>query len=242
MQDWYREQRAPDDLRDQLACTWQASVGGPPHTLVPDGCLDLLWIEGGALRLCGPETSAWTFSLPPDTSAVGIRFHPGVAPSVLGLDASELLNTRICIEDLWGDRAARHLRDRLEAAPDDVARVDVLADLARERLVDEPRVDEVARAVVEELAGQRTPVRELAGVVGLSERQLHRRCTAAFGYGPSVLARILRLQRFLALARQTTAGGLAELAATAGYADQPHLTREVRAIADTTPAALRDAA
>jgi AraC-like DNA-binding protein len=242
MRDWYREQRAPDDLHEQLACTWQASVGGRPHTLVPDGCLDLLWIEGGALRLCGPDTNAWTFSLPPETSAVGIRFRPGVAPSVLGLDASELLNSRVGIEDLWSDRAARHLRDEMEAAPDDPARLAVLADLARQRLADDPPVDEVARAVVGELGEHRTPVRDLAGAVGLSERQLHRRCTAAFGYGPSILARILRLQRFLTLARQTTAAGLAELATTAGYADQPHLAREVRTIADTTPALLRDAA
>jgi AraC-like DNA-binding protein len=59
-------------------------------------------------------------------------------------------------------------------------------------------------------------VRELARATGLSERQLYRRCLAAFGYGPAVLARILRLQRALQLA----------------------LAHEVRAIMGTTPTRL----
>jgi AraC-like DNA-binding protein len=39
---------------------------------------------------------------------------------------------------------------------------------------------------------------------------------------------VLRFDRALALARAGTP--LAEVAATAGYADQPHLAREVRAL------------
>lgn len=75
--------------------------------------------------------------------------------------------------------------------------------------------------------------------IGLSERQLHRRCMAAFGYGPAVLARILRLQRALQLARSRQGPlRLAELAAAAGYFDQQHLAHEVRAIMGTTPTAL----
>ena len=71
-------------------------------------------------------------------------------------------------------------------------------------------------------------VREIAERLGLSERQLHRRSLAAFGYGPKTLARIRRLQR--ALAVPAPVGGAA-VAAAAGYADQAHLTREVRALA-----------
>ncbi|MGH3680741.1 MAG: AraC family transcriptional regulator, partial [Natronosporangium sp.] len=49
---------------------------------------------------------------------------------------------------------------------------------------------------------------------------------AAFGYGPKLLARILRFRHATGLA----AAGLrfAEVAAVAGYADQAHLAREVR--------------
>lgn len=58
---------------------------------------------------------------------------------------------------------------------------------------------------------------------------MHRRSLTAFGYGPKTLARVLRLQRALALARS----GLpfAETATRSGFADQAHLARDVRELA-----------
>jgi hypothetical protein len=53
------------------------------------------------------------------------------------------------------------------------------------------------------------------------------------------LLRITRIQRFLQLARdESRPPRLAGLGIDAGYADQPHLTREVRSIMGTTPAQL----
>src|SRR6516165_826156 len=62
----------------------------------------------------------------------------------------------------------------------------------------------------------------------------------AVGYGPRLLHRVLRFQRFLAECRTPTAR-LAELAFRAGYADQAHLSREARVLAGRTPAELRAA-
>ena len=91
-----------------------------------------------------------------------------------------------------------------------------------------PSPDASMRRVVELLDGG-LRVSDVADAVGLGERQLHRRSLIAFGYGPKVLARILRMQRALALARHGTQ--FARTAAEAGYADQAHLAREVRALA-----------
>lgn len=239
---WYLEREAPSDLGDELACVWRAEVGGT-RTLIPDGCLDLLWIDDGSLWLCGPETQAWTFRLPAGTEAVGVRFRPAVAPAVLGIDASELRDARVRLEQLDGDAPARRLSEQVGEEPSAAGRVAVLEAHVRGLRVDAQPVDPVAAGIAERLAsppGEGRPlVRALADDAGLSPRQLHRRCTSAFGYGPVVLARILRLQRFLAeVRRQGTAGGLATLAVSAGYADQPHLTREVKAITGATPGEL----
>jgi transcriptional regulator GlxA family with amidase domain len=82
------------------------------------------------------------------------------------------------------------------------------------------------------------PVAALAGDLGVSERQLHRRCSAAVGYGPKTLERVLRFRRFLALASREPGAGLAWLAASAGYADQAHLTRECGRLGGAPPARL----
>ena len=75
----------------------------------------------------------------------------------------------------------------------------------------------------------------LADRAGLSARQLRRRFDRAVGYGPAFLARVARLQRFAKAAVRSPELGLAELAAVAGYADQPHLAKDTRAITDRTP-------
>jgi transcriptional regulator GlxA family with amidase domain len=78
------------------------------------------------------------------------------------------------------------------------------------------------------------PVHDVARDLGMSDRQLRRRFHAAAGYGPKTLARILRFRRFVA-AVDAGRSDLAGLAFDAGYADQPHLTRETRRLAALSP-------
>ena len=71
------------------------------------------------------------------------------------------------------------------------------------------------------------------------ERHLRRLVLTHAGLEPRTFQRVARFQRFLALAERTGGdGSLAGLAARAGYADQAHLSREVRALSGLTPTAL----
>jgi AraC-like DNA-binding protein len=229
----YEERPPPADLAGVLRCSW-TRVTGAPGVVLPDGCLDLLWV-GGQLVVAGPDAGPAVSALPAGTEIAAVRFRPGAA-AVLGVPAVRLRDQRVPLGELWSGAGA--LADRVGGAPP-AARVAVLADAVRRRLADAPAPDPVALEVVRALGrpGRRS-VPRLAARAGLSERQLHRRCLAAFGYGAATLDRVLRLQRFLALGRARPAAGLAELAATAGYADQAHLGHDVRALAGTTPTGL----
>lgn len=79
---------------------------------------------------------------------------------------------------------------------------------------------------------------DLADEVGYSDRQLRRRIQAEVGYGPKLLARILRLQRTLSLARADRSLSLADAALVGGYVDQAHLGHETAALAGTTASIL----
>jgi AraC-like DNA-binding protein len=218
---------------------WRGDLGAMRVPL-PDECLDLVWVDDGSIWLSGPETRSWQRGYPLGTAAVGVRFKPGFGPAVLGLAASEVRDTRIRMDELWGDRKARDLAERVAHQLDDRGRALELERAARRLVANARPVDEVALEVAACLSRARpASVRDLRRVVGLSERQVHRRCTSAFGYGPAMLVRILRLQRVLELARaHQQLPGLADLAATAGYFDQQHLGHDVRAIVGTTPSAL----
>jgi len=77
-------------------------------------------------------------------------------------------------------------------------------------------------------------VHRVARAVGLSERSLHRDLVRWSGLAPKQLARILRMQRCLAALRAGRMP-LALLALRLGYADQAHMTRELKALAGVTP-------
>ncbi|MFC3998193.1 helix-turn-helix domain-containing protein [Nocardiopsis sediminis] len=235
---WYSPSPVAPDLAPDLVTGWTARIEGT-HRLVPDGCVDVLWIDNGRVVVCGPETAAWSFRLPRGTEAVGVRFRPGRAGAVLGFDTAGVRDRRIPLEDALGGRAQRLLSERLgDAAPE--ARAGILEEHVRGWLAGAPRQDDATMAVARALSRDpATTVAGLAAATGLSERQLHRRCTAAFGYGPATLRRILRLQRFLRIARHPAAPvDLARLAAAAGYTDQSHLSRDCRTIAGSSPSEL----
>ncbi|MFD5844051.1 helix-turn-helix domain-containing protein [Streptomyces chartreusis] len=191
--------------------------------VLPDGCMDLLWHDGRLLG-AGPDTRAHV-SEGGASSWAGVRFFPGTGPGLLGVAAHELRDRRVELADLWPAVEVRRLCDRVEAAADPVTALEDVA-LARAAAVDEP--DPVLRRVVTALDAGR-PVAATADELGLGARKLHRRCLSAFGYGPKTLARIMRLQRALALARGGTA--FADTAVRAGYADQAHLARDVKELA-----------
>jgi AraC-like DNA-binding protein len=184
----------------------------------------------------GPETKALGIAYPAGSTFVGLRFRPGVGAAVLGVPATELVNRRVPLSALWGN-SANELAEQLDDARslgDVRARIETAIGV---RLL-AAATDPLAEAVAARVGVTAQPVRSLAAELGVSERQLRRRCHYAFGYGPKTLERIARFQRFRTLASREKGLGLAQLALRAGYADQPHLTRECRRLADYTPCTL----
>ena len=207
----------------------------------------MLWISNGAIWVCGPETTAWDFELAAGTSAVGVRFLPGVGPALLGISATLLADARTPLREVVGITAENELRTEIEHAVDLDGRRRALEQyvqaLVARRAAPCQRELEFAESVLNVLASTpRANAAHLAGQLEMTVRQLHRRCLATFGYGPSTLARLLRLQRFLALVEQNgrTSQRLARLAIEAGYSDQPHLARDCRAITGLAPTMLLD--
>ena len=128
--------------------------------------------------------------LPVGVPVFGVRFRLGVAGAALGLPAGEFPDAD------GADRRRSGARRSTSGWPP--AACGALLQVVRERLAGAP-VDRLARAAA--LAMARPGARVDGARAGLSERQLRRRFVDAVGYGPKTLARVLRFQRFLALAR-----------------------------------------
>jgi AraC-like DNA-binding protein len=231
--DSFTERRSP---RPQVGCVWVQEVSPRSeafvHRRAPTGSVELRCALGETPRVLGPQTGTLEEPLAPGTVLVGVRLRPEAAAAVLGLPASELLDQHVELEAL-----RRGSGERLGEALADAATPGAAA-AALERTVagePDPVVAETTRRL---LAGQ--DVRTIARALYISERQLRRRCETAAGMTPKTLHRVLRFQRFLALAwhSERPTAELARLAAEAGYADQAHLTRETARLSGRSPRVL----
>jgi AraC-like DNA-binding protein len=229
----YREFAAPAAFRREIHCLWVSVTppGGAPTMVLPDACTDLIWESGAGAFVAGPDTGPVWDSRPPGTVLVGARFRPGAGGAALGVPLSELLDRRVDAADL--PAVPRRLPGSLPPAEAMRRVTRIAAELVTERPPDHLVLDAVRRL------GRPGARADLVGArLGISERQLRRRCQAAVGYGPQTLHRVLRFRRFLDRVDAHGPVDLAATAAEAGYADQAHLTRESVRLAGLPPAAL----
>ncbi|HLL21508.1 MAG TPA: AraC family transcriptional regulator [Kofleriaceae bacterium] len=218
--DDYREWAPAPDLRDHVACTWQSIVAADTRVpVIPDGCVDVIVVDDEPPHIAGPATRTVWIEVAAGARITGVRFRPGAAAEVLRTSLVALCDEHVELAAVC-------------AAPDDVTPTG-LVQWTRRRLARRGPRPVLSRAA-EVLANADTidvVVREL----GWSVRQLRRLFIEAYGYGPKLAHRILRLQHAIRLAHEGTC--LAMVAALAGYADQAHLTREMRALTDLAPRA-----
>jgi AraC-like DNA-binding protein len=238
----YTEWPAPTALRDAVACLWAqvtSSRADRVGLVLPDGCTDLVWEQGRGAFIAGPDTGPVPTTMTAGTVVLGIRFRPSAGGPALGLPLSELCDQRVDLADLR-PADARRLPATLDP---DTAAVRVL-DVTAALVADGPP-DPVVAWAARLLRDPQARAEDVAADVGLSMRQLRRRCHAAVGYGPKTLQRVLRFRRFVSRIDAAANGpdgpgvlDLAAVAAEAGYADQAHLTRECARLSGLTPATL----
>jgi AraC-like DNA-binding protein len=201
-----------------VACLWQQRVTSDfEHRVIPDGCADVI-VGFGDPQAIGLADGPVVHQLRAGSACWGLRLRPEAVATFFGVPAAELRNLDVPLDDIVGTRRARRLTDTVLYGAPDAA------------LASPP--PPLAQAAVRLLA--RSPADEAAEALGLSSRQLRRVMLGHTGLGPKTYQRVVRLRRFLADDRP-----LADAAVAAGYADQPHLTREVTRLCGLAPAALR---
>ncbi len=232
-------------LAGSVRTVWVQTAGDVPYVQrhLPTGGVELHWPLGGRPHLLGPLTGPLVELIPAGTVVVGVRFHPS-AGLLAATWVEDVVDQRVAVDDLgyrWVERLGEAMR--LARTPGEalhlLQRFLVRNLFAVQR---DPVVDEVVRRL---MPWRPVEIATVADEVGLSTSQLRRRCLQALGIGPKALQRTLRFQGFLALAQagatatgRRDADGMAGLAVDVGYADQAHLSREVRRLTGLTPTAL----
>ena len=236
-----RERRTAPALARHVTCVWVQTVPlhstAFTHRKAANGSVQLVCAVGSKPRIVGPQTGPIDETLVPGTTIVGIRLRPEAAACVLGLPASTLVDLTLDADELWGDRGDA-LQELVAGAGSAQQAAAHLERTVSERLAGATAPDPVVAEGVRRLtSGRRAGVASMASSLFISERQLRRRFEAATGLTPTTLHRILRFQRFLALAwtSERPSTQIGRLAVEAGYTDQAHLNREAGRLEGRSP-------
>ncbi len=239
----YREFLSPAPLSARFVCLWTQTIIGSrgvyEHRVLPDACVDIVFINDEPATVFGPWTVPFVSRLAAGTTITGARFHPGCAPCLLGMPVSELLNQAVPITSVKGP--IQRMRPEMVIEQRGAgARRSALAQALLAMIEYSAPVDQAVWRGIQWLSSHPYGrIGQLSQWLGIGDRQLHRRFSAQTGYSPKVFQSVLRFQRLLKTARETGAAqSLADLALSAGYADQAHMTRDVHRFANIRPALL----
>ncbi|WP_406082765.1 helix-turn-helix transcriptional regulator [Streptomyces zaomyceticus] len=172
---------------------------------------------------------------------VEVCLSPRAAYALLGVSPRELDGSVTPLDDLWG-RHERRLREQLTDATTWHERLALMDGFLTKRASGAPPMSPEVAAAWDTIVARRGRIRvgDLATSCGWSRKRLWSRFSAQIGLTPK---RAAMLVRFDHAARALRAGrSPSDVALACGYSDQPHLHRDVLALAGCTPGALGDRA
>lgn len=237
-------------------CFWsvQETGGLERDKVLPNGVLELIInlgachhgvVDPRAPTGVRPYREAWIAGLQErwllidsvwETDLVGIRFKPGGAYPFLRLSMAELTNRVLEWTELE-ELGIPLLREELLACTTTSKRYTLLERYLTRRLDLERGLAPWLMETLAELQIVRQPrrIRDISRNVGLTHRQLIDRFRTEVGLTPKHLARVYRLQAVISAVGRSSRVPWSQVARDCGYADQPHMIRDFRELADATP-------
>lgn len=236
---WYSDSLARSYARELAlpsgAMTLTINLGAEPIRIYSDAN-DETGLTFHETAVWGPQMRTVARDTSRTRTVVGVHFRPGMAGAILGLNAVEIANGFVSLDDLWGNRA-KTLRQAVGEASTPRTMLDTAERNLMERLMLSAIPSRVIRHAISELSRADAPsISELERQAGCSARRFIGMFTTATGMTPARFRRLMRLQRVLKdAAVEGARPDWARIAADAGFADQPHLTHDFKAFSGLTP-------
>ncbi|GAB3698858.1 hypothetical protein GCM10027592_24330 [Spirosoma flavus] len=171
-----------------------------------------------------------------NVSFVSVCFSSGNAYPFFPVSMQAVANQIVDLRDLWG-RSADEMQYYVDEAPTMAQRVQLIQQYLIRRLAKNGTYDPVVTHCIEQIRqmhGQLS-LEELAGWVGVSNRQLIRRFNERIGLSPKEFSRITTFKQALTQLKSFPDYSLTEIAYASGYYDQSHFIHACRDYSGLTP-------
>lgn len=228
-------------LADKVDAYWTFMVETPSVELriIPDGRVDLIFdLDTGEAFLAGPNERPFDVRHDRPTRLLGATMSPELASAALETEIGSTGTGWRPLNSSLGP-LAQHLTSRIEACKGDFARLATLETflLARVGAAD-PRVSRAVSEITR--SSGRIGVAALSRSSGASQRNLGRLFDRWVGLPPKTFARIARVQEALRRMSEAPAPNFKTLAAELGFADQAHMSREVKKLTGVQPSQMSE--
>jgi AraC-like DNA-binding protein len=203
------------------------------------GCADPIEIPGhrsGVTSLvAGPRTMPAVTAVRGRQAGVALQLSPLAAYATFGVPMHLLVDQFLSLEDVLGKPGVQ-LTEQVASAASMPQRFALVAAALTHLRAAGPVPDVVAVNAWRQLGrtGQRTSVALLAEHLGYTRRHLSRMFRQQIGLTPKTASLVRRFERACAMLREGRRS-FAAIAAEAGYADQAHLNRDMRAFTGCAP-------
>lgn len=217
-------------------------LSGPPLKLFGDAD-DALGRTHGYAIVGGARAAFYMRDVSVATRSVGAQLEPGAARALLGVPEDALASQHTTLDALWGAQQTNAALDQIHAAGDLERQLAVFETLLTQRIVASLSaglhgLHPAIASTLGPLARENTSIAGLVTQSGYSHRRFIALFRGAIGLSPKEYGRVMRFDRALTLAADP-ARSWVDIALTAGYSDQAHLSREFSALAGMSPQAWR---
>ncbi|RBL90241.1 AraC family transcriptional regulator [Chitinophaga flava] len=161
---------------------------------------------------------------------IGVSFQPTALKSVFGIEAIELTQQHIDINDLVKTTINNQLLNSSSLAQQ-IAALEQF--FLQQTAGCKEEGDKITVAILQIQKGRE--LKQVQADLKISERSLERLFKKYVGISPKLYSRICRFQASLKMLRKASVASLTEIAYRENYFDQSHFIREFKFFAGTTP-------
>ena len=252
---FYKTLPPPARLEPFVDCIWvlaaaKGDAEPEPEIVLPDGKTELvvhfgdafLKLEGSSYErqarvlMSGQLTERIMLKPTGEIGVVSIRFKAAGAARFFDVPYEEIVDRVVDFADFEPAFSAT-IHERVARAGSHDERLAAMIAVLEERLTRESKEDIFVRQACQYIVRSEGEysVQELVKLIGFSERQLERKFKRQVGITPKILSRLMRFQKFLAMAKEANTLTLADAATACGYYDQSHFIRDFTKFSGMSP-------
>lgn len=251
----YKQYSPSPALAEFIECYWvmQSPAGfmQGPDRLIPGGRVELMFNFSSPMQLMMDEKLNGGYTAPgamvmgqrnkifyaqsiSGTDTMGVRFKPGGIAAFTGMPISNLLNTAVPAEEVFGD-AINTWAEQLYVQDTNDKKIALLDALLQAAIKNIPAEKKVMQYAVNALRGNNdaSSIKTICDETGWYYKKLERLFLKTTGYTPKYYGKITRFNKALRLMQGNAS--LTSVCYECNYFDQSHFIKDFHTFAGTSP-------